>query len=106
VVRVLDPEDVARELDDRVLKASSGPDERDPALAGEAYGGEGTLHAAVRARGRDEDPPVAGEPFFRPVGPNLGRRHPLEGDAGMPEPRVRRLMRVVQRVEVSDDTHG
>jgi hypothetical protein len=86
VVRVLDPEDVARELDDRVLKTSSGPDERDSALAGEAYGDEGTLHAAVRARGRDEDPPVAGEPFFRSVGSNLGRRHPLEGDAGISSP--------------------
>jgi hypothetical protein len=32
VVGVLDPEDVARELDDRVLEATSGSDERHPAL--------------------------------------------------------------------------
>jgi hypothetical protein len=35
VVGVLKAEDVARELDDRVLKAPSGSDERDPAFAGE-----------------------------------------------------------------------
>ena len=35
VVGVLKAEDVARELDDRVLKAPSGSYERDPAFAGE-----------------------------------------------------------------------
>ena len=35
VIGVLKPEDVARELDDRVLKPPSGPHERDPAFAGE-----------------------------------------------------------------------
>jgi hypothetical protein len=35
VIGVLKPQDVARELDDRVLKPPSGPYERDPAFAGE-----------------------------------------------------------------------
>ena len=50
MVGVSEPEDVARELDDRVLEAASGADERNPALARVANRGQRALHAAVRAR--------------------------------------------------------
>jgi hypothetical protein len=48
---VLEPEDVARELDDRVLEAPSGADERDAPLPGEADGSKRAIHAAIRAAG-------------------------------------------------------
>ena len=51
MIGVLEPEDVARELDDRVLEAPSRADERDPTLAGESNGGERAIHAAIRAPG-------------------------------------------------------
>ena len=50
---VLDPEDVARELDDRVLKAASGADERHAPLASQSDGGERAVHADVRTGGGD-----------------------------------------------------
>lgn len=55
VVGVSDPENVARELDDRVLEAPSGPDERNSPLARVANGGKRAVHAPVGARRRDPD---------------------------------------------------
>jgi len=105
VVRILDTEDVARELDDRVLKAPSGSNQGDASLAREANAGQSPIHAAVRARRGDEDPAIVGEPLFGVVGANLRRWHPLERDAGIPEPLIRRLVCVIRSVEVSDDAH-
>jgi hypothetical protein len=59
VVGVLDPEDVARELDDRVLETPSGPEKRDAALAGKRGGRQGALHVPVGARWREKEPIVA-----------------------------------------------
>jgi hypothetical protein len=60
VVGVPEPENVARELDDRVLEATSGADERNPALSRVAYGRERSVHAAVGTGGRDPEPVVLG----------------------------------------------
>ena len=57
---ILEPEDVARELDDRVLEAASGGDQRHAALAGKANRAHRPLHAPVRARRRDEEARVPG----------------------------------------------
>jgi hypothetical protein len=51
VVGVGDAADAARELDHRVLEAAAGAQERHPALAGAAHGGQRALRAAVRRRG-------------------------------------------------------
>ena len=48
MIGILDPEDVARELDDRVLKAASGADERHPSLARETDRSVHTRDALVR----------------------------------------------------------
>ena len=51
MIGVLEPEDIARELDDRVLKPASGADERHAPLPGETNGGKRAIHAAIRATG-------------------------------------------------------
>jgi len=48
VIGILEPKDVARELDDRVLKASSSPDERHTSLASVSNRTQCTMHASVR----------------------------------------------------------
>ena len=60
MVGVLDPENVARELDDRVLEPPSGAHEGHAALASVADGAEGAVHVPVRTGGRHEDSGVAG----------------------------------------------
>ena len=59
VIGVLDPQDIARELDDRVLEAPSGADEGHAPLPGVADGRERAVHAPVGAGGGD---PEAGGP--------------------------------------------
>jgi hypothetical protein len=83
MVGVLDPEDVARELDDRVLEAPSGSDQRDTPLAGEPDRGQCAIHGAIGTGRRDEEPCVTSEPFLRPIRSNVGRRHPFETDPPM-----------------------
>jgi hypothetical protein len=48
MISVLDPEDVAHNLDDCVLEPTSSAGEGHSALAGMADRGEQTLHARVR----------------------------------------------------------
>jgi hypothetical protein len=55
VCGALDPEDVARDLDDRALEAASGSDERHAPLAGEADRSERAVHPAGRDPRADED---------------------------------------------------
>jgi len=76
MVGVSVPEDVARELDDRVLETPSGADQRNAALARVANGREGAFHAAVRARRRDPHAVVRGQTLF-PISGRVGR-HPRE----------------------------
>src|SRR5436309_12126689 len=101
VVGVSVPEDVARELDDRVLEATSGADQRDSALARVAHGGEGAVHAAVRARRRDPDAVVRGQTLV-PAACRV-RRHPREAEPDVLERRVRELVGRIRRVEIADD---
>jgi hypothetical protein len=106
VVGVLDPEDVARELDDRVLEATSGADEGYAALACMANGAERPVHVPVRAGRCHEDPGVVHQPFGW-VRPDAVRRHPLEAEAHVSKRGVGRHVRVIPRVEVPNDgDHG
>jgi hypothetical protein len=103
VIGVLESEDVARELDDRVLEAASGSEERHPALAGEPDGREGALHAPIRTGPRNDETGVRGQALLWPLGHHFDGRHPLEVEAGVSQRVVRGLMRFVFRVEVSDN---
>src|SRR5438132_8963034 len=55
VVGVSEPENVARELDDRVLEAASGTDEGNSPFPRVADRRERAVHAAVRTRRCDPD---------------------------------------------------
>lgn len=55
MIGVLESEDVARELDDRVLEAASGSEERHPALAGEPDRRERPVHAPIGTGRRNEE---------------------------------------------------
>ncbi len=48
MIGILEPKDVARELDDRVLKATSSPDERYTSLASVSNRTQCTIHTSVR----------------------------------------------------------
>jgi hypothetical protein len=100
MVGVLDPEDVARELDDRVLKSSSGPDEREATLARVTNRSERSIHAAVGAGGCDEKPGVPAEPRRHVVAHRVGGR-PLDLQANMSEGLVRGDVCRVPGVEVA-----
>lgn len=106
MVCVLDPEDVARELDDRVLEATSGPDQRDSALAGEPDGGKCALHVPIGTGRGDEYPSVARQPLLRPIGCHVGGWHPLESKSRVLQPRARRPMGGVLLVIVPHDSNG
>jgi len=79
VVGVPEPENVARELDDRVLEATSGADERNTALARVANGRERAVHAPVGTGRRDPKPSVPGEQLVGLASDRL-RRNPLEAE--------------------------
>jgi len=103
MIGVLEAEDIARELDDRVLEAASGPDERHPALAREPDGRERALHAPIRTRRRNDEARVRGQALLWPRGAHLDGRNPLEVKADVSKRLVRGLVRVVPGVEVSDN---
>jgi hypothetical protein len=103
VIGVLDPQDIARELDDRALKPSSRADERHATLSRISDGGERAIHAAIRTCRRNPDPVELGEPRGR-VANDRVRRNPLEADSEVRARLIRELMRVVTGVEVADDT--
>ncbi len=56
MVGVSEPENIARELDDRVLEAASGADEGHAPLSRVADGRERPVHASIGARRRDPEP--------------------------------------------------
>jgi hypothetical protein len=103
MISVLESEDVARELDDRVLEAASGSKERHPALAGEPDGRERALHAPIRTGRRNDETGVRGQALLWPLGHHFDGRNPLEVKTGVSKRLVRGLMRLVLRVEVSDN---
>src|SRR5262245_59254 len=100
------PENVARELDDRVLEPASRAHERDATLARDADGSQGAIHVAVWARRRNQETAVRGELGYGIVADRLGW-HPLEPETGVVERVVREQMRRVLRIEIADDRyHG
>src|SRR5262245_46777950 len=102
MIGVSEPENVARELDDRVLEASSGAEERHAALPRVPDGRERAFHAAIRARRRDPETVVRGEPRLGCVADRVSG-HPLEGEPDMAERTVGEEMRWIFWIEVADD---
>jgi hypothetical protein len=102
MISVLDPQDIARELDDRVLKPSSRADERHATLSRISDGDERAIHAVIRTRRRNPDSVELGEPDGRFANDRV-RRNPLEGKAKVHARLIRELMRDVTGVEVADD---
>ena len=103
MIGVLDPQDIARELDDRVLKPSSRADERHAPLSRISDGGERAIHAAIRTCRRNPDPVELGEAHGC-CARNRVRRNPLEADSKVRARLIRELMGDVTGVEVADDT--
>lgn len=99
---VLDPEDVARELDDRVLKAPSGADERHATLARKADRGDGAVHAPIWTSRRDQETVETvqrgSRVRFDPIG-----RHLFVPEPGVLERAVGESMRRVGEVQIADD---
>jgi len=102
MIGVLESEDVARELDDRVLEAASRSEERHPTLAGEPDGRECALHAPIRTGRRNDETGVRGQALLWLLGHHFEGRDPLEVKADVSKRVVRGLMRFVLNVEVSD----
>lgn len=103
MIGVLESEDVARELDDRVLEAASGSEERHPALAGEPDGRERPLHAPIGTGRRNEEAGVRAQALMWPIDHDFSGRNPLEVKTGVSQRSVRGLMRFVLGVEVADN---
>ena len=104
MIGILEPEDVARELDDRVLEAASGADERNHSLAREADRRQHTRHAPVRtACRRDQETGVPGQTLLRSLGRHLAAGHPLKTKPELRERPVRGMVSFVASVEIADD---
>jgi hypothetical protein len=102
MIGVLDPQDIARELDDRVLKPASRADERHATLAGISNGGERAIHAAIRTCRRNPESVELGEAHCCVANDRI-RRNPLETDSEVRARLIREPMRAVPGVEVADD---
>jgi hypothetical protein len=102
MIGVLDLQDIARELDDRVLKPASRADERHATLARISDGGERAVHAAIRTCRRNPESVELGEAHGRFANDRV-RGNPLEGEAEVRARLVRELVRDVPGVEVADD---
>jgi hypothetical protein len=104
MVGILEPEDVARELDDRVLKAASGADERHSLFARETDRSVHTRDAPVRtACGRDQETGVPGQTLLRSLDRHLAAGHPLRAKTELRERPVRGVMSFVPSIKVADD---
>src|SRR5262245_10759224 len=101
MVGVSEPENVARELDDRVLEAASGPDEGNTALAGVSDGRQGAVHAAIRARRSDPDAVESAQPVV-PVAGGVGR-DPFGGQVDVLQGLAREPMGTIRGIEVADN---
>src|SRR5262249_28286991 len=101
VVGVLDPEDVARNLDDCVLEPTSGAGEGHPALAGMADRRQYALHAGVRTTRRSHDASIPRQPLGGTI--HLMAWHPLDLGAGDREALGHGPVRLVVRAVVTHD---
>jgi hypothetical protein len=99
MVGALHTEDVAHVLDDDVLEAASGPDERHASLARETDHVEGRVGVAIGACGRDPDAVVRNRRFRV----QALRPEPVECETGVLERRVGGDMRLVLGLVVADD---
>ena len=102
VIGVLEPEDVARELNDRVLKTPSGSDQRYAALACIPNRTQRPSHASVRARRSDPEAIKGRQAFCRIPSDGVGA-DPREVKSSVSQGGVCELMRNVARAEVADD---
>jgi hypothetical protein len=105
VVGILEPKDVARELEDRVLEATSGADQRHAAFASEADGGEGALEVSVGTCRGDQEAGIDGQPLVASLRGHVHGRYPLAAKADVGQRRVGGLMRRVLCIEVPNDPY-
>src|SRR5262245_29984789 len=103
MIRVLEAENVTRDLDDRVLNPASSGDERHAALPRKADRLQCAGHASIWARRSDEYAGVRAERRRRATLLDIDRRHPIELDARMPKAGVGCRMSVVGGVVIADD---
>src|SRR5262245_64669971 len=101
VVGVLDPEDVARNLDDCVLEPTSRAGEGYPALAGMAHRREYAFHAGVGTARRNHDASIPCQPLRGTL--HLIASHPFDLGAGHREAVSHSPVRFVLRTVVSYD---
>jgi len=102
MIGVLDPQDIARELDDRVLKPSARADERHATLSRISDGGERAIHAAIRTCRRNPESVKLVEPHGCFANDRV-RVNPPEAASDVRARLIRELMRDVPGVEVADD---
>ena len=104
MIGILEPEDVARELDDRVLEAASGADEWHHSFAREADRCQDTRHAPVGMACRcDQETGVPGQALLRALGRHLAAGHPLKTKAELRERPSRGMVSFVAGVKIADD---
>lgn len=103
VFGVSEPEDIARELYDRVLEPTSGPDQGHVSLSRVADRRKGSLHAVIRAGGRAPDSVVRGQPVLRSLWQNVRRRDPFEVQTEVADRLASKDMNSVAWVKVPDD---
>ncbi len=102
VIGVLKPKDVARELNDRVLKTSSGPDQRHATLARIADRIQGPLHATV-GTSRGDPQPVKWRQALCWIAANAFRRYPRKAETNVSQSLICNSMRRIGWVEVADN---
>jgi len=102
VVGVSEPENVAREPEDRVLEAGSGRDQGHAAFPRVADGPERALHAAARTPRRDPKTVVGGKLLLRLVS-NHVRWYPFDTEPEMFDGTARQQVVSVLRIEIAND---
>ncbi len=104
MIGILEPKDVARELDDRVLKASSSPDERHTSLASVSNGTQRTMHASVRT-GWGNPQAIKGHQAIYGVRVDGFGWNPDEFEADIGQGRIGEPVGRVTRAKVADDAN-
>jgi hypothetical protein len=102
---ILEPEDVTRELDDRVLEATSGGHQGHAPFPGQSNRGQGAHHAAIRTARRDEEAGVLCQARLRALGQDLYCGDPLGVEADVSERLSGGRVSWSPGIEISDDPH-
>jgi len=104
MIRVLEPENVARELNDRVLETASGPDHRDTAFPCVPNRSKRPIHTPIGTGGRDPQS-VKRRQGLRGVIPNLIGGHPDEIEPDVAQSVTRKSMCQIGRVKIPHDAN-